>query len=140
MVLSRDILISKKIYPTSFLKLSHYLNIKWVITSTNSKKYTNFDKLSFLAGHFDHVTMISESCLREQMSVKCNYFTYFRAFILLYFVYTSPYFCTKLWIEYYSERLSESSKYHVTFLCPSTFQLRSKVTSQLYVNTFSSQG
>jgi len=39
-VLSHVILISKTIYPTVFLKLSYYLNNKWVISSTNSKNLT----------------------------------------------------------------------------------------------------
>ena len=48
MVLSRDIIISITIYPTSFLKLSYYLNIKWVISSTNSKILTNLHHDRFI--------------------------------------------------------------------------------------------
>ena len=49
----------------------------------------------YLPGHdssrrvdFDHVTTISESRLREQKSIKCNYSDCFRAFKFLYFDYT----------------------------------------------------
>ena len=37
-----------KIYPTYFLKLSYYLNINWVISSTNSKNLTNLHHDCFI--------------------------------------------------------------------------------------------
>ena len=54
-----------------------------------------------------HVTMISESRLREQISNTCDNSTYFRPFILLYFNYISPYLCNHMWIDIYNRLVSQ---------------------------------
>ena len=65
MVLSRDIIISITIYPTSFLKLSYYLNIKWVISSTNSKILTNLHHDRFI---FERRRPLLKQCIMGSVS------------------------------------------------------------------------
>ena len=63
--MSDDIIISKMIYQTSFLKLSYYLNIKWVISSTNLKILTNFHHDRFI---FERRRPLLKQCIMGSVS------------------------------------------------------------------------
>ena len=70
--------LTYKLYKVCALTICNYDNIshfKEKRASVYSSRRVNFD----------HVTTISESRLREHISNTCDYSTYFRPFILLYF-------------------------------------------------------
>ena len=63
--MSRDIIISITIQPTSFLNLSYYLNIKWVISSTISKILTNIYHDRFI---FERRQRLLKQCIMGSVS------------------------------------------------------------------------